>query len=127
MDLNARWITRVFSGKQSHPNPQDTAVQEYLGNLRKWRSIPTKNLPFLNHLDFMGFVDGLASEIGALPDFQAIKEKDPELYEMIWSCPFMAEQFNLFGPDADFLSARAKIEQVKQYLLEAKHLSKQAK
>ena len=30
-------------------------------------------------------MDMLASELGILPDFDAIKEKDPELYDMIWN------------------------------------------
>ncbi len=123
LELQARWISRVFSGNINYPNAADPAVKEYLENRRKWRLIPGKNRPYEDHADYLGFADSLAEEIGALPDFLIMKEKDPELYEMLWRGPHCTEQYNLVGPDADPLSARTKLELINQYIKECRKLS----
>lgn len=78
-ELQAKWISLVFSGKKALPAKHLMKKEiEKLAKMRK--SLKMNQYPFeFNHL-----VDTLAFECDCLPDLARIKIEDPQLYNMLW-------------------------------------------
>lgn len=71
----------MFSGKISLPNR--TIMDEYARKLEVKRE-KDKGAQF-PYGPFVMLLDDLARELGILPDFEAIKVSDPELYNYLWN------------------------------------------
>ncbi|KAN0024019.1 hypothetical protein ACTFIV_008412 [Dictyostelium citrinum] len=95
VELYCRWVSLVFSGKLEYPN-EEKLIQGK-NDLLKLRSIrPRPQFPIL--VDCVYHSDKIAKEIGCLPDFEAIKINDPDLYNKLWNGFFCQASYNLSGP-----------------------------
>ena len=112
MELQARWVAAVFSGRRPHPEPFDAKVERYLEELRASRDVPYDRRSPLPHGDFIGFADELAEEVGAIPDVLRTRDEDPELFSILWNAPVFGAHYFLQGPDAD---REAAISQIKGF------------
>lgn len=79
-ELQSMWAAKVFSGKMKLPSKEEMEFE-----INKAREKRKLNLKLQFPYDHDALMDMLASELGILPDFDDIKEKDPELYDMIWN------------------------------------------
>jgi dimethylaniline monooxygenase (N-oxide forming) len=79
-ELQSRWASLVFSEKLNLPDVD--IMEKNLEEARKKRFLKVK--PQALDADYTLFTDELAKEINALPDFERIKEEDPDLYKMMW-------------------------------------------
>jgi dimethylaniline monooxygenase (N-oxide forming) len=80
IELQSMWAAKVFSGKMKLPSKEEMELE-----INKAREKRKLNLKLQFPYDHDALMDMLASELGILPDFNDIKEKDPELYDMIWN------------------------------------------
>jgi len=74
------WAAKVFSGKMKLPSKEKMELE-----INKARERRKEDLKLQYPYAHNSLMDMLASELGILPDFNDIKEKDPELYDMIWN------------------------------------------
>ncbi len=79
-ELQGRWASLVFSGKKCLPD--QSVITKHLDETRKIKQMKTK--PQALDANYTLYSDELAKEIGLLPDFERIKDEDPELYKMMW-------------------------------------------
>lgn len=80
-ELQARWSALVFTGKRALPE-RDVMLKE-IEKLSKRRQLSSTRLqyPYGSQVDL---VDEIARQIGILPDFEQMKNEDPELYRKLW-------------------------------------------
>jgi dimethylaniline monooxygenase (N-oxide forming) len=79
-ELQGRWASLVFSKKLELPD-QDT-MDKYLNDTRRIRFMKLK--PQALDENFTLYSDEMAKEIGVFPNFEEIKQEDPEFFKMIW-------------------------------------------
>jgi dimethylaniline monooxygenase (N-oxide forming) len=79
-ELQGRWASLVFSGKLGLPDL--AKMKRYLEKTRSIRFMKCK--PQALNQNFTLYSDDMAREIGLLPNFEKIKDEDPELYKMLW-------------------------------------------
>jgi dimethylaniline monooxygenase (N-oxide forming) len=77
-ELQGRWISEVFSNKRKLPIKKQ--MEEYL---IKQQFIRKLNLQQEQNENFVAYMDDIAKEIDALPDFEKIKETDEDLYRIL--------------------------------------------
>lgn len=97
IELQVRLICYVFSKKI--PAPILSEMQEGIENERKIRDQDPR--PQFPHGDYVIFADKLAKAAGVLPDFEALKESEPDLYEKLWKGPLNACHYRLNGYGAN--------------------------
>lgn len=110
MELQARWVAAVFSGRRPHPEVCDGSVSRYISELRASRDVPYDMRSPLPRGDFVGFADELAQEVGAIPDMLRMRHEDPELFAILWNAPVFGAHYFIEGPDADREAATAQIK-----------------
>ena len=93
MELQARWASMVFSKKI--PMPSEDEMRRGIEEERKIRLLNPE--PQFPHGDYVRFADDLAKECRVLPDFDTMKEENPELYERLWNGPLTAPHYRLTG------------------------------
>ena len=70
----------VFTGKKALPDKEN--MKNEISSIRERRKADLKfQYPYAHNQ----LMDMLAAELGVLPNFEEIKEKDPKLYDMIWN------------------------------------------
>jgi len=96
MELQARWAAALISGKVAPPSINE--MEQGLAASRAIRDAdPRSQFP---HGDYIGFCDDLAKQINAYPDFENIKDKDPDLYRLLYDNPMFPPHYRLFGLNA---------------------------
>jgi dimethylaniline monooxygenase (N-oxide forming) len=107
MELQARWATLVFSNKIQPPS-RDQMIQGVLAErvIKKTRKF---QFPYFDSWDFSELI---AEEIGALPNLEEIKNRDPELFEAIWKGPYLAAHYRLNGIGSNYEIAVKTIKEV---------------
>lgn len=98
-ELQAKWITSVFSGKM--PLPSREKMLKGVSQVRDLRNSHSKaQYVFGNHVEL---VDKLAKEIGVMPDLEKIKRDEPAVYEKLWENLLTSSSF-LLGTKQDSLA-----------------------
>lgn len=96
-EMQVRWATRVFSGKQSLPSRKE--MEQDIK--RKKDEIKSRYKPSERHtiqVDYVEYMDELAKIIGVYPPFLSTFFKDPKLaLDLIFS-PCIPPQYRLVGP-----------------------------
>ncbi len=93
IEMQARNVCLTISGKI--PLPTEEEMQEGLAQELAIREKSPR--PQFPHADYVAFSDRLAERIGALPDFEKMKEKDHNLHDTLWNGPFTPASFRLQG------------------------------
>ncbi|XP_028817725.1 dimethylaniline monooxygenase [N-oxide-forming] 2-like [Denticeps clupeoides] len=98
MELQARWATRVFTGR-NHLPPERTMITRIEAERKKnMRSHSCPKMAAL-HQQYVPFLDDLAQEVGARPDVLKLCLSDPGLAWRVLLGPCTPYQFRLCGPD----------------------------
>ncbi|XP_067323778.1 flavin-containing monooxygenase 1-like isoform X1 [Anolis sagrei] len=97
VEIQARWVTRVFNGLCKLPpvNIMVKEVNEIKKNKKKWFGFTFDEVL---KTDWMVYMDQLASFIGVKPSVPALLLKDPEIAIKIFFGPCSAYQYRLTGP-----------------------------
>ncbi|XP_067323781.1 flavin-containing monooxygenase 1-like [Anolis sagrei] len=97
VEIQARWVTRVFNGLCKLPpvNIMVKEVNEINKNKKKWFGFTFDEVL---KTDWMVYMDQLASFIGVKPSVPALLLKDPEIAIKIFFGPCSAYQYRLTGP-----------------------------
>lgn len=108
IELQARNVCMTISGKI--PLPTEEEMREGLAQELAIREKSPR--PQFPHSDYVAFSDRLAKRIGALPNFEEMKEKDPHLHDKLWNTPFTPASLRLQGPGAKPAVAWKIIDQI---------------
>ncbi|TPX59808.1 hypothetical protein PhCBS80983_g02178 [Powellomyces hirtus] len=100
-EMQARWVARVFSGKTRLPTPSDMRDAVDVD----WTTHQRKYVPKERHtieVEFVPYMDDLATEIGCKPDLWTIvtKQRELTLAAQLLFGPAVPAQFRLQGPGA---------------------------
>ncbi|XP_041967776.1 dimethylaniline monooxygenase [N-oxide-forming] 2-like [Alosa sapidissima] len=95
MELQARWATRAIAGLSQLPSEKkmneviDAEMQRYTESYPSHATVQVQYIPYL---------DDLAQEVGARPNFLSLLFRDPSLSLKVLLGPCTPYQFRLFGP-----------------------------
>lgn len=98
-EMQCRWTSRVMSGKLKLPTKEKMYedIQKKLDFIRKrYVDSPRHTL----QVDFIGYQDELAAEIGCKPNLLKLAITDPKLFHAIFFGPSLPYQYRLQGPHA---------------------------
>ncbi|NXX93501.1 FMO1 monooxygenase, partial [Centropus bengalensis] len=95
IELQARWVTRVFKGKKV--NMTSLAYQNTVQTGEDFSHLCTER-HFLLKIDWLVYMDMLASFIGAKPNLLRLLVTDPQLALTVFFGPCSAYQYRLEGP-----------------------------
>ena len=91
-ELQAKLAAMVFSGKKDLPCYE--MMKEQIRRIENGRENGA------NEISYISLIELLSREVGCEPDFQQLKNNDPELYRMLrFNCPISA--FMLLNTDKD--------------------------
>ena len=79
-ELQARWAIKLFKGEKQLP-PREKIEAEMRHDERLREKAGHNQYP---HGIYNELIDKLAAEVDALPDFDELKQNDPDLYRMLW-------------------------------------------
>ncbi|KAN0039901.1 hypothetical protein ACTA71_007138 [Dictyostelium dimigraforme] len=117
MELQSRWSCYVFANIVRLP-PKEIMLKgveeaKEIRNSQYKHFVPFKNLAV--------FYDSLAREMGCLPNFEEIKENNPQLYEIFWKCFICPATYRLIGPFSNYEKSMGTI--IKYAQIQQKYLS----
>ncbi|XP_008846746.1 dimethylaniline monooxygenase [N-oxide-forming] 2 [Nannospalax galili] len=114
-ELQARWVTRVFKGLCSLPS-EKTMMMDIIKRNEKRIDLFGESQSQLLQTNYIDYLDELALEIGAKPDFISLFLKDPKLAAKLYFGPCNSYQYRLVGP-GQWEGARNAILTQKQRIL----------
>ncbi|XP_010334439.3 flavin-containing monooxygenase 2 isoform X2 [Saimiri boliviensis] len=114
-ELQARWVTRVFKGLCSLPSER-TMMMDMIKRNEKRIDLFGKSQSQTLQTNYVDYLDELALEIGAKPDFCSLLFKDPKLAVRLYFGPCNSYQYRLVGP-GQWEGARSAIFTQKQRIL----------
>ncbi|XP_014700659.1 flavin-containing monooxygenase 2 [Equus asinus] len=97
VELQARWVTRVFKGLCTLPSER-TMMADIIKRNEKRIDLFGKSQSQTLQTNYIDYLDELASEIGAKPDFLSFLLKDPKLAVKLYFGPCNSYQYRLVGP-----------------------------
>ncbi|XP_054977537.1 dimethylaniline monooxygenase [N-oxide-forming] 2 isoform X2 [Sorex araneus] len=97
VELQARWVTRVFKGVTKLP-PSNVMMEEV--RVKKQNKPTGFGFAYSNVLqtDYIPYIDELLEAIGAKPNLPALLLTDPRLACAVFFGPYTSYQFRLTGP-----------------------------
>ncbi|XP_017722375.1 PREDICTED: dimethylaniline monooxygenase [N-oxide-forming] 2 isoform X2 [Rhinopithecus bieti] len=114
-ELQARWVTRVFKGLCSLPSER-TMMMDIIKRNEKRIDLFGESQSQTLQTNYVDYLDELALEIGAKPDFCSLLFKDPKLAVRLYFGPCNSYQYRLAGP-GQWEGARSAIFTQKQRIL----------
>ncbi|XP_059531708.1 flavin-containing monooxygenase 2 isoform X2 [Myotis daubentonii] len=97
VELQARWVTRVFKGLCTLPS--ERAMMEDIIKRNKNRiDLFGESQSQILQTNYIDYLDELAEEIGAKPDLLSLLFKDPKLAVKLYFGPCNSYQYRLVGP-----------------------------
>ncbi|NP_001451.2 flavin-containing monooxygenase 2 isoform a [Homo sapiens] len=114
-ELQARWVTRVFKGLCSLPSER-TMMMDIIKRNEKRIDLFGESQSQTLQTNYVDYLDELALEIGAKPDFCSLLFKDPKLAVRLYFGPCNSYQYRLVGP-GQWEGARNAIFTQKQRIL----------
>ncbi|XP_006872704.1 PREDICTED: dimethylaniline monooxygenase [N-oxide-forming] 2 [Chrysochloris asiatica] len=115
VELQARWVTRVFKGLCILPSESIMMADIIKRNENRIDLFGGSQSQILQ-TNYIDYLDELASEIGAKPDFLSVLLKDPKLAMKLYFGPCNSYQYRLVGP-GQWEGARQAIFTQKQRIL----------
>jgi len=119
-ELQARWITSVWSNKQDLPS-EEVMLRGLETEKRIRENVPR---PQFAHGDYVAMAGSLAQEINVNPNYEELKTSDPELYDKLLNYALIPAHYRLKGNGKNVELALKQIEEVvnvtKKYINEAK-------
>ncbi|XP_011826204.1 PREDICTED: dimethylaniline monooxygenase [N-oxide-forming] 2 isoform X1 [Mandrillus leucophaeus] len=114
-ELQARWVTRVFKGLCHLPSER-TMMMDIIKRNEKRIDLFGESQSQTLQTNYVDYLDELALEIGAKPDFCSLLFKDPKLAVRLFFGPCNSYQYRLAGP-GQWDGARSAIFTQKQRIL----------
>ncbi|XP_058396070.1 flavin-containing monooxygenase 2 isoform X1 [Diceros bicornis minor] len=115
VELQARWVTRVFKGLCTLPSER-TMMEDIIKRNEKRIDLFGKSQSQILQTNYIDYLDELASEIGVKPHFLSFLLKDPKLAMKLYFGPCNSYQYRLVGP-GQWEGARHAILTQKQRIL----------
>lgn len=115
VELQARWATRVFKGMCRLPS-ETTMMADITERNERRIDLFGKSQSQILQTNYIDYLDELALEIGAKPDFISLLFKDPKLAVKLYFGPCNSYQYRLVGP-GQWEGARNAILTQKQRIL----------
>ncbi|KAI1892029.1 hypothetical protein AGOR_G00149780 [Albula goreensis] len=97
MELQARWATRVFAGLNKLP-PKEKMLEITEAERRRNMKSSLSSKHSALQVDFTPYLDYLAGQVGALPNFLGLLLRDPRLGLNVLLGPCTPYQYRLYGP-----------------------------
>ncbi|XP_019601297.2 flavin-containing monooxygenase 2 [Rhinolophus sinicus] len=97
VELQARWVTRVFKGVCSLPS-EKTMMADISKRNKKRIDLFGESMSQMLQTNYIEYLDELAVEIGAKPDLLSLVLKDPKLAMKLYFGPCNSYQYRLVGP-----------------------------
>nr|XP_019935950.1 PREDICTED: dimethylaniline monooxygenase [N-oxide-forming] 5-like isoform X2 [Paralichthys olivaceus] len=97
VEMQARWAVNVFSGLRHLPSQEKMLEVIESDRQRSMKSYPCPRQAALN-VNYVQYLDFMAMEVGAQPNFLALLLRDPVLWAKVVFGPFTPYQFRLAGP-----------------------------
>ncbi|XP_072289866.1 flavin-containing monooxygenase 5-like [Eucyclogobius newberryi] len=96
-EMQGRWATRVFKGIIKLPSEEAMSreIDKDTENMHRWFSCSERNPLQVIYIPYM---DSLAKQVGARPDFLRLVLTDPWLALQVWFGPCTPYQYRLTGP-----------------------------
>lgn len=145
IELQARYATMLLSGNIDYPSKERTdyilkleekareylyfennGVSEFNSNSKNLEAtnqvikIDTENKKYADKFpisyEFNDYCESLSSEIGVRPNYNRIKEDNPELYKILIELPVLSANYVLFGPNNKYDKAYDYLKNVYRYL-----------
>jgi len=96
-EMQCRWTARILAGKHKLPSKEEMLAdikkkEEYIR--KRFVDSPRHTL----QVDFIGYQDELAEEIGVKPNLLKLAITDPRLFWAIFTGPSLPYQYRLQGP-----------------------------
>ena len=106
LELQARWISKLFSGKVKLPDRK-----KIIDGLDKERLL--RDSEYRSHYSrfscLPSYADEISEEINSKPDFEKIKAENPSLYKIIHEGPLCCQQYRL---NDDYVNAATYIFEI---------------
>ncbi|XP_049737204.1 flavin-containing monooxygenase 2 isoform X2 [Elephas maximus indicus] len=115
VELQARWVTRVFKGLCTLPS-ESTMRADIITRNEKRVDLFGESQSQIVQTNYIDYLDELAFEIGAKPDILSFLLKDPKLAVQLYFGPCSSYQYRLVGP-GQWEGARNAIFTQKQRIL----------
>ncbi|XP_007935888.1 dimethylaniline monooxygenase [N-oxide-forming] 2 [Orycteropus afer afer] len=115
VELQARWVTRVFKGLCILPS-ESTMMMDIIKRNEKRIDLFGESQSQILQTNYVDYLDELALEIGAKPDILSLLLKDPKLAVKLYFGPCNSYQYRLVGP-GQWEGARSAIFTQKQRIL----------
>ncbi|XP_075472895.1 flavin-containing monooxygenase 5-like isoform X2 [Ascaphus truei] len=96
-EMQARWATRVFKGLNQLPSVEDMMAEITKRKEEMEKRYVTSSRHTIQ-VDYVLYMDGIASEIGCKPNLNRLFLMDPKLAWEIFFGPCSPYQYRLFGP-----------------------------
>lgn len=96
-EMQARWVARVFSGESTLPpskEMRDEHDKDWIIHCENY--IDRERL--LLKVDYLSYMDMIASKIGCLPDLGSLWLNDWKLASQLSFGPILPSQYRLIGP-----------------------------
>lgn len=93
-ELQAKYALQYLRGENSNSSE---IIQETLNNQLNMRKLPSR--PQFANGSYVEYCEKLAKEMGMMPDFKEINEKDPELYDFMLYGPLLICSYFLNDKD----------------------------
>ncbi|XP_004454780.1 flavin-containing monooxygenase 2 isoform X2 [Dasypus novemcinctus] len=97
VELQARWVTRVFKGLCTLPS-ESTMMADIINRKEKRIDLFGESLSQILQTNYIDYLDELALEIGVKPDLFSLLLKDPKLALKLYFGPCNSYQYRLVGP-----------------------------
>lgn len=128
-EMQCRWASRVMTGKLALPSKEKMYEDiKKKDEYNRWRFTDSPRHTF--QVEFIGYQDELAEEIGVKPNLLKLAITDPKLFWAVFFGPSLSYQYRLQGPHA-WPGAREAIltynERIKAPLLKPGEKLKQKK
>ncbi|KAM6219949.1 flavin-containing monooxygenase 2 [Rhynchocyon petersi] len=115
VELQARWVTRVFKGLCTLPS-ESIMMADIIKRHEERIDLFGESQSQILQTNYIDYLDELALEIGAKPDILSILLKDPKLAVKLYFGPCNSYQYRLAGP-GQWEGARNAIFTQKQRIL----------
>ncbi|KFM74149.1 Dimethylaniline monooxygenase [N-oxide-forming] 5, partial [Stegodyphus mimosarum] len=96
-EIQCRWVAQIFSGKMKLPSKDvmmDEIVKRHEVNMKRYRPGDKMSI----RVDYIPYMDDIASQFGAKPNLLKILITDPKLFKALVLGPSLSYQYRLQGP-----------------------------
>ncbi|KAH0515139.1 Dimethylaniline monooxygenase [N-oxide-forming] 5 [Microtus ochrogaster] len=107
-ELQSRWVVQVFTGLKKLPSKNDMMADINRKRRKMTKDFRKKSPEDFRHVQFIDYMDEIASELGVKPNLLSLFLWDTKLAKEIFCGPCTSYQYRLQGP-GKWAGARAAI------------------